>query len=111
MTPDSYLDTFPKEKIVYLSSDSDNTLERLAKDEVYIIGGLVDHNRHKGMCHSRAEAAGIRHARLPLPENIILKSRTVLTIEQGQLDDLHSIFFIYNIFVCIYPPTIRSLID
>lgn len=83
ITEDTYLEEFPKEKIVYLTSDSDNVLDELSKDDVYIIGGLVDHNRYKGICHENAEKAGIRHARLPIKENIVLKSRTVLTIEQG----------------------------
>ena len=42
-----YLDCFPKESIVYLTSDSPNVLETLNKDDVYIIGGMVDHNRLK----------------------------------------------------------------
>ena len=34
-------------KLVYLSADADDELETLREDEVYIIGGLVDRNRHK----------------------------------------------------------------
>lgn len=34
-------------KLVYLSADADEELTTLADDEVYIIGGIVDRNRHK----------------------------------------------------------------
>lgn len=68
---------------MYLTSDSDNVLGELSNEDVYVIGGLVDHNRHKGMCHDGAMKEGIRHARLPIRENILIKCRTVLTIEQG----------------------------
>lgn len=47
----NYLDIFSKEKIVYLTSESDNVIETIEDDKVYIIGGLVDHNSHKVSIH------------------------------------------------------------
>ena len=32
---------------MYLSSDSANVMQTVEEDKVYIIGGLVDHNKHK----------------------------------------------------------------
>ncbi|KAF2196892.1 hypothetical protein GQ43DRAFT_444725 [Delitschia confertaspora ATCC 74209] len=65
-------------EIVYLSSESDVTLERLKPHSTYIIGGLVDHNRHKGICYKRATERGIKTAKLPIGEFLQMNSRAVL---------------------------------
>lgn len=80
----SFVDLFDRDKLIYLTSESDNVLNTLEKDHVYVIGGLVDHNQHKGHCHGLASEMGIRHARLPLSEHIVIKTRTILTINQGR---------------------------
>lgn len=85
ITHESFTDIFKHEQIVYLSSDSDNVLTELDEHAVYIIGGLVDHNHHKGLSLKRAEEKGLRTARLPLSEHISIKTRTVLTIVHGKL--------------------------
>ncbi|OQR74069.1 RNA (guanine-9-)-methyltransferase domain-containing protein 2-like [Tropilaelaps mercedesae] len=72
---------FGKDKVVYLSGDSENELNELIESEVYIIGCMVDHNRHKGVTHQRALDAGVRHARLPLDKYVDMKTRKVLTID------------------------------
>jgi tRNA (guanine9-N1)-methyltransferase len=66
-------------KLVYLSADSDTILEGVHADTAYIVGGLVDRNRHKGAAAARAAALGIPTARLPLQENLGLSDATVLT--------------------------------
>ena len=43
-------------KIVYLTSDSENTLLTLDNNTVYVIGGIVDRNRHKGIAYARARS-------------------------------------------------------
>lgn len=77
----SYMDIYPKEKIVYLTSESENVIDDLDHDCVYVIGGLVDHNSHKGICHKLAVEAGIKHGRLPLDKFLHMKARKVLTID------------------------------
>jgi tRNA (guanine9-N1)-methyltransferase len=67
-------------KLVYLSSDSPYTLERLSPSTSYIIGGIVDKNRHKGLCYKRACERGIPTAKLPIGEFMTMQSRTVLTV-------------------------------
>ncbi|KAM0276402.1 hypothetical protein ACHAQH_006804 [Verticillium albo-atrum] len=64
--------------IVYLSAESPNTLDRLEPNTSYIIGGLVDHNREKGLCHRLAREKGIRTAKLPIGEYLEMASRRVL---------------------------------
>ncbi|XP_053983146.1 tRNA methyltransferase 10 homolog A isoform X2 [Hylaeus volcanicus] len=78
---ESYLDVYPKEKIVYLTSESEVIIDHLEHDCVYVIGGLVDHNSHKGLCHKVAVQAGVRHGRLPLDKFLQMKARKVLTVD------------------------------
>lgn len=78
----SYIDMFPKERLVYLTAESEESITELNEDDIYIIGGLVDHNRLKGICFDKATAQGIRTARLPIGEFMDLKSRKVLTVNQ-----------------------------
>jgi len=65
-------------EVVYLSSEAEETLQALKPYGTYIIGGLVDHNRHKGICHQRAQERGIRTAKLPIGEYLKMSSRQVL---------------------------------
>uniref|UniRef100_A0A182P8J7 tRNA (guanine(9)-N(1))-methyltransferase n=1 Tax=Anopheles epiroticus TaxID=199890 RepID=A0A182P8J7_9DIPT len=77
-----FMQLFKPSTLVYLTSESEHVLERLEEGCVYVIGGLVDHNQHKGYCHQLAQRHGIRHARLPLAEHLVIKTRTILTINQ-----------------------------
>jgi hypothetical protein len=44
---------------------------------VYVIGGIVDRNRHKRICLERAEKAGVAHARLPIQKHLQLSTSAV----------------------------------
>lgn len=44
-TESSYLDVFPKEKLIYLSPDSHNEMTEFDHDATYIIGGIIDVSR------------------------------------------------------------------
>ncbi len=46
----------PRAQLVYLTADSENLLTSLKPDEIYIIGGIVDHNRHKKLTFNKAIA-------------------------------------------------------
>lgn len=68
----------PEPEIVYLTSDSPHTLSVLKPYSTYIVGGLVDKNRHKGICYKTAMERGIKTAKLPIGEFMEMQSRNVL---------------------------------
>ena len=65
-------------EIIYLSSDSENTLTELKPYSTYIVGALVDKNRHKAVCYKNAVAKGVKTAKLPIGQYISLAHRPVL---------------------------------
>ncbi|KAF5016908.1 hypothetical protein F66182_11262, partial [Fusarium sp. NRRL 66182] len=65
-------------EVIYLSSDSPNTLTELKPYSTYIIGGLVDKNVHKGVCYQKAIEKGMKTAKLPIGEYLRMASRPVL---------------------------------
>ncbi|ETN68419.1 tRNA (guanine-N(1)-)-methyltransferase [Necator americanus] len=73
-------DLFEAEEVVYLTADSENILSNVEDSKIYVIGGLVDHNSHKGLCLDLAVRRGYGHARLPIDEFVEMKTRKVLTI-------------------------------
>lgn len=90
-TEKSYLELFEQDQdcgvqsnIIYLSGDSDSNLpevDEVLKDQskVYVIGGLVDHNRHKNLCQNRARERNIPTAKLPIKEHVKLSQRHILS--------------------------------
>jgi len=68
-----------KSKLVYLTSDSENTLEHLEDDKIYVIGGIVDRNRLKRAAINKAEELGIATAKLPVADHLELVTTKVLT--------------------------------
>lgn len=77
---EGYLDKYPKEKLVYLTADSEVELESFDKEMIYIIGGLVDHNRLKMITYNKAKEQEILTARLPLNKYVKLERSAVLTV-------------------------------
>ncbi|XP_072314577.1 tRNA methyltransferase 10 homolog A [Eucyclogobius newberryi] len=75
-----YIDVVAKEELVYLTSDSPNVLTELDQSKAYVIGGLVDHNHHKGLTFDKAKELGIAHAQLPLNSFVKMNSRKVLAV-------------------------------
>lgn len=64
----SYIEALHGEKsnLVYLTADSETVLDELDINKIYIVGGLVDRNRWKGITMKKAKEQGIQTARLPI---------------------------------------------
>ncbi|XP_031441114.1 RNA (guanine-9-)-methyltransferase domain-containing protein 2 isoform X2 [Clupea harengus] len=78
--PEHFQEVMRKEELVYLTSDSPNMLKELDESKAYVIGGLVDHNHHKGITFERAQELGINHAQFPLGDFVKMNSRKVLAV-------------------------------
>ncbi|XP_010601776.1 tRNA methyltransferase 10 homolog A isoform X2 [Fukomys damarensis] len=82
--PEHYSELIKKEDLVYLTSDSPNVLQELDESKAYVIGGLVDHNHHKGFTYKQASDYGIDHAQLPLGNFVKMNSRKVLAVNHDK---------------------------
>ncbi|GLT80238.1 hypothetical protein SLA2020_516900 [Shorea laevis] len=80
----SYMDALQdqKENLVYLTADSETMLDELDPRKIYIVGGLVDRNRWKGITMKKAEEQGIQTAKLPIGNYMKMSSSQVLTVNQ-----------------------------
>lgn len=77
-----YIEAFEdqKERLVYLTADSETTLDVLDPKHIYIIGGLVDRNRWKGLTKKKAEDQGIQTAKLPIGTYLKMSSSQVCSV-------------------------------
>ncbi|KAL4628080.1 hypothetical protein ACB092_05G210900 [Castanea dentata] len=71
-----------KENLVYLTADAETVLEELDPKRIYIVGGLVDRNRWKGITMKKAKEQGIQTAKLPIGNYLKMSSSQVLTVNQ-----------------------------
>ncbi|KAK1349288.1 tRNA (Guanine-1)-methyltransferase [Hamiltosporidium tvaerminnensis] len=72
------LSLFGVENVVFLSSDAPTSLECIEEHTLYVIGGLVDKNRHKGYSYNIFTNLNIPCYKLPIKENIKIFSSTTL---------------------------------
>jgi tRNA (guanine9-N1)-methyltransferase len=78
--PKPLSETYLPEECVYLTADATVELCELDPNKVYVVGGLVDRNRHKGAAMRRAQGMGMATARLPIGRYVALQSHHVLTV-------------------------------
>ena len=77
---ESLIGLFQPSEVVYLCAESENVLSTFDDNKIYVIGGFVDHNAHKGLAYERAKAVGFQHARLPIDKFFTIATRKVLTV-------------------------------
>ena len=68
-----------KNNIYYLTADSENNIQNIDNNATYIIGGIVDRNKYKGLSFNKAKELGINHGKFPIGEYLKLQSSQVLT--------------------------------
>ena len=82
----SVSDSYSLSNIIYLSPDSDNVLQSIDSDKVYVIGGLVDESVKKKTTYDFSNQQNMNTARLPITEFMSKTSsgsfKQILTINQ-----------------------------
>jgi ribonuclease P protein 1 len=66
VTEKSYLDIFPREKLVYLSPHARDELMSFDEDEIYIVGAMVDKTDPRPFSLAKSKKEGLRIKKLPL---------------------------------------------
>ncbi|ERE81780.1 RNA (guanine-9-)-methyltransferase domain-containing protein 3 [Cricetulus griseus] len=71
VTEEDCFSLFPLETLVYLTPDSEQALEDIDQNMVYIIGGLVDESIQKKVTLQKAREYSVKTARLPIQEYMV----------------------------------------
>ncbi|KAL0477964.1 tRNA (guanine(9)-N1)-methyltransferase [Acrasis kona] len=70
------------EKMIYLTADSENELTTLEPGMCYVIGGIVDRNRHKNICLEEAIKYNVKTAKLPIGQFLKEMDYVIMTTNQ-----------------------------
>ncbi|KAB7498825.1 tRNA methyltransferase 10-like protein B [Armadillidium nasatum] len=80
ITSKSYLDLYPKEKLIYLTPYTRNEMRSFDHSAVYILGGIVDHGKEHPLTLAKAKRENIKTVKLPLNKCQNFKGRHALNI-------------------------------
>lgn len=75
-------EVFPVDKLIYLTPDSENALEKFEPGMNYVVGSIVDLGESKPLTLAKAKKLGIRTARLPIDQYLRFRSHKSLTLDQ-----------------------------
>lgn len=67
-----FIDSFPKERLVYLTPDSKNFLSEDNPTDIYVVPGVIDKGHNGPITSARAKQLGIRTAWFPLNRYLAL---------------------------------------
>ncbi|RXG68313.1 Mitochondrial ribonuclease P protein 1-like protein [Armadillidium vulgare] len=80
ITSKSYLDIFPKEKLVYLTPNARDEMTEFDHEAIYIIGGLVDLRTSRPVTVAKAKKENIKMMKLPIDRYHISRGKNDLAI-------------------------------
>ncbi|XP_053211291.1 tRNA methyltransferase 10 homolog C-like [Panonychus citri] len=81
-TSKSYIDLFPRDKLIYLCPDSSYDFTNYDDEAVYVVGGLVDRRVVKPVSLAKCKKEKLKHMRLPLDQHLSMIGSKILTIDQ-----------------------------
>ena len=73
----------PLEKLVYLTGDATEDMGEYDVEAVYVLGGIVDHNKLKNITLNKAKDLNIKTQRFPIGQYIQLKTSAILSINHS----------------------------
>jgi len=81
---EQYENLYDKSQLVYLTGDSDKVMHEIDPKKIYIIGGIVDHNRLQLATLNKANKQGIETAKLPIGKYLKLKTSAILSVNHSK---------------------------
>lgn len=65
-----FTELFPRERLIYLSPDSEHDLIEYDGDDIFVVGAIVDKGPCQKLSLAKAKSLGLRHARLPFERHV-----------------------------------------
>lgn len=81
----SYLDVFPKDKLVYLTPHCREEITNFDHDSLYIVGAIVDKTNTEPLTLAKAKQEGIRMGKLPLDRYLCWGSGSSKSLTLNQI--------------------------
>ena len=90
------LELFEEEKVVYFSPDAEEVCGELEEDKIYVIGGIVDRDRLKGVSYKTCKEKEIRAVRLPINECGVLEEGEKFPNKSLNVNTMYNVLLKYS---------------